>query len=75
MPEKTTIELVKAETFELDPTKQYVLIFDRRTINAESVSEIGKMLHKQGINGVLVMLMGDPKTVRIIEQAKKDKEN
>lgn len=67
------VRLVKAQTFELDPDKLYVMIFDHRGITREDVQSLGKQLEAMGIKGVSVLLKGDPGTVRIIEQEAKAK--
>jgi hypothetical protein len=67
------VRLVKAQTFELDPDKQYLILFDRRSISKEDTILLGGELQKHGIEGVTVGLIGDPGTVRIIEQEAKAK--
>lgn len=67
------VRLVKATTFELDPDKLYVMLFDRRGITREDIESLGDQLTKMGIKGVSVMLNGDPGSVRIIEQEAKAK--
>lgn len=67
------MRLVKAPTFELDPDKTYVIMFDRRSLTKADQDAIRVNLAQLGIKGITVMLTGDPGTVRIIEQEAKAK--
>ncbi len=47
----TKVELVKGQTFEVDPDKKYLIIFDKKTISRESVYlDLAKALEDEGIH-------------------------
>lgn len=65
------VKLVEGVAFKLEPGKKYLFIFDRTMISKSDVAKLGDVLHKDGIQGVSVLLHGDPKTVQIIEDNRK----
>lgn len=61
----------RGKTIELDPKKFYLIIFDRRHITREDASNLQNYMKQQGVQGVSVLVNGDPQSVKIIEQNKK----
>lgn len=61
------VELVKGTVFELDPTKNYLLCFDKKSISIGDLRLLSKQL-KFGNGSIAVMIDGDPNTaVKIVE--------
>jgi hypothetical protein len=63
--------LSEAAAFKLDPSKKYLLIFDKKTIRREDVIKIGEILKREGVWSMSIILHGDPKSVQIIEDNRK----
>lgn len=61
------VELVKGESFVLQPGKKYLLIFNRGDITEADRRHLSEALNHEGMNGVSVLINGDPKDVKVIE--------
>lgn len=63
----TKVELVKGEAFELKPGKKYLLIFSQGSISKRTALDVAEALGAYEVEGVQVLVDGDPKDVKIIE--------
>lgn len=61
------VELAKGEAFELKPGRQYLLIFSKRDISRDTTHQLCEALKSQKIEGVIALIEGDPKDVKVIE--------
>lgn len=62
------IKLVKGTVFEIDPTKRYLVIFDRQHISPADVRDLGMQMHNESL---LVLINGNPQDVKVIEDNRK----
>lgn len=61
------LKLVKAKTFELDPNKFYLLVFDSRAMHRDDLQNLMRALPAN--QSIALMVNGDPNDVlKIIEQ-------
>jgi hypothetical protein len=61
------VELVKGESFVLQPGKKYLLIFNRGDITEADRRRLSEALNRQGADSVSVIINGNPKDVKLIE--------
>ncbi len=66
----TKVELVKGQTFTVDPTKQYMIIFQLGSITRYNLAKIP--LPK---GSFCLLIDGDPQSVKVIEREQNDQEN
>lgn len=62
------IKLVKGTVFEIDPTKRYMVIFDRQHITKQDVGLLDLAMHN---DSVMVLINGNPQDVKVIEDNRK----
>lgn len=67
IPLAKAIERAENQVVQLDPTKKYLMVFDQHTIRKADVASLAQMLAAEGIVGLMVVLNGDPSTVKIVE--------
>lgn len=60
------VELVKAATFELDPAKRYLVVFDNHAITKEDAAQVGRWMDDQGVKNIGVFTK-IPEGVRVVE--------
>lgn len=64
----TKVELVKAKTFELDPSKKYLITFDSRAITQQDIHILMNKLSEEGIKIIAIVLRNsDGNTMKVIE--------
>lgn len=65
----TKIEIVKATTIELDPSKKYLMVFDSHVITKEEVENALTAIHEFGFSNLGLVIRGDPTSVmKVIEE-------
>lgn len=62
------IEITKANAFEFDPSKKYLLVFDNTTITMDDVGSIQTQLNEMGMTGITVVLNGNINSMKVMEQ-------
>lgn len=61
------IELIKASVLELDPSKKYIIVLDKKELSHEDARNLSKTIQNQfGVDNVSV-LTGDPSNIKVIE--------
>lgn len=60
------VKVTKAKAFEIDPTKKYIIVFDKSEISMDDASKVNQTLHEWGAEGISIAV-GDPQNVKVIE--------
>lgn len=61
------VELVKAKTFEIDPTKKYILVFDRQDVTIEDVDKLREIMVEWGVKDAVSVMVRDTSRVKVVE--------
>ena len=65
MKKMAKVELVKAEAFELNPAKRYLILVPE-DVSKDTLHELNNMLNAIGITN-LIASVKNPKTVKLVE--------
>lgn len=64
----TKVELVNGQAYRIDPGKNYVIVFDNRSLTKDDVAKVNDIIHRDfGAKSVSVVLHGDPNNMKIVE--------
>lgn len=65
----TEVKLAKAQMVKLEKNKQYLLIFPKESIYLDDAILLSKKIKKElGIKGLIVLVNGDPKKIKVVEE-------
>lgn len=64
---KRQIEISKANLFEIDPSKKYILVLPREELTQEDATNLNKRLTEWGVADAVSVLVRDPSAIKVVE--------